>query len=88
MSHVDIAASIRGANPVILDQVASAIEEGEGYVILTLEATGLRLTPVVVPGDTNATVSDRKTLRGLVSAFLAGGVVSRLVASTREPSDT
>lgn len=55
-----------------LTKLSEALEAGQGYVLITLDPDGLKITAAVVPGSASETIRAKKALRTLRRQIISG----------------
>ena len=56
----------------IFDELAQALRDGAGYVIITLDPDGIKITAATIPGSSQETIRVKKALRTLRHQIYSG----------------
>ncbi len=65
-------AALAAETSSVILELASALRDGQGYVLITLDPDGLKITAAVVPGSSSETIRAKKTLRTLRHQIYSG----------------
>ncbi len=73
MHYEELASIIEAATTKVTAlELARALRDGQGYILTTLDADGIKVTAATVPGSVGETIRAKKTLRTLRHQIYSG----------------
>ncbi len=76
MHYEEMAARLEEAHEddveAVFENLAAALRDGQGYVLIILDPSGIKTIPAVVPGNSGATVNAKTTMRKIVQRVQSG----------------